>query len=311
MEKGLINEAGKEKEKDKFDLRKMVKLIEKDKTLMDKYMDLYSKYRENLNYHYNESLLAIIYLFAVLKDSKLRNQYNGISVIESDPTRVLGEQEDYMEETTTASSAGQYSTKFAFKKGKPSSKATVPGGVRIEPNRERHTQGVDSFDVMGEARKTDSLANAEKIGTHNRKNADSDRMEFMKDFFKDGKLTFKDYFMKVADGDSKKEGDLVAHRNTSEEEEQVDLHRGRGMESLDPDYKDEEWEKRQAKSMKSPNTDLDMYEKGVKRKAERNRFKKTVYPKTSQPVHNIKESKADPFERVEDLLNYFDWIDKR
>lgn len=268
--------------KDKsFNLRKMVKMVDQHKKLRDIYMKIYTESYKDLGYHYNEIIMGLLYILYVMKDDKLLRQYNDLKTRETDPTRIINEEEedfDNLEETTTSASSGAYATKFAFAKGKGRYEDTVtfPDGKKVKINTDKHDQGVNTF--KEEFEKTDSLKHVEKIKKETAKLYNQDyKTKSLDDLFDFSK-------------DSKKEEEIVKRRLTDEENEEIIKNRGRGMEAIEPDIENQEFEERIKKQMKSPNTDLDMYKHREIKKKEREKALNQRYPKVANPVINVKES---------------------
>lgn len=235
------------KDKD-FNLRKMVKLVNDTPKLSRIYMDYYTESQKDLGYHYNEIIMGLIYLLQVKKDSSLQKKYATYRVTDDDPTRIINEEE--IDETTTASSSGSYSSPNFVANGKSifSVKPAFQNGTKVKMNTNKHPQGIDTF----VEEKTKNMKDVEKIQKETEKLSKQDEKISN---IKKGAKNLKDLIK--YDKDSFDKEDLVKRNLTDEENEEILKNRGMGMEDVDVDNK--EWEDRVKKQMKSPNTDLDMF----------------------------------------------------
>lgn len=108
----------------KFQLRKMAVFTRKKDFLIKEYKKLYEKYKEGLGYHYNEIILAILFIKYVVNNPEMFTQYEETFIKGDEPTKIL-------DETTTASASGQYSTPFAFSKKNLSGRTIYKGGTKV------------------------------------------------------------------------------------------------------------------------------------------------------------------------------------
>lgn len=102
-----------------FNLRKMVKLLKHFSELKQKYDGYLSKYEKNLGYHYNEIILAMIYLFYVRPNKEFFGHYKKLKVHKDDPTKFDDDSLEDMDEITSAGGMGAsyaYSTPKAWSK---------------------------------------------------------------------------------------------------------------------------------------------------------------------------------------------------
>lgn len=264
-----------------FEIRKMVKMVNNNSKLTEMYMNLYSKFKTKLGYHFNEIILAIIFMFKVEKSDKLSREYDSLKVIDSDPTKVLQEDSDskpskgnvFMEmceevkkmgldEMTSTASAGSYAyaTPKAFA-SKPTQKPIFRGGTQVK--------------MKEDWEKTPSVKNAINVGKENRKNAEKDFDFSFKDAFKEGSYEkYLDY-----EDDTKSWDELPARRNEKSEDEYIDTNRGGGMEHLELDFPNEMWEKRRDEVLGKERA-----EKAEKTRDARKDAKEQGYPKVSVPV---------------------------
>jgi len=103
-----------------FNLRKMIKLLKHFSKLKNKYDEYLEKYEKNLGYHFNEIILAMVYLFYVRTNDEYFKQYKKLKVTKDDPTKF--EEPDFddgMNEITSAGGMGasySYSTPKAWSK---------------------------------------------------------------------------------------------------------------------------------------------------------------------------------------------------
>jgi hypothetical protein len=102
-----------------------------------------------------------------------------------------------------------------------------------------------------------------------------------KDAFKSG--SYADY-LKMED-DSLEWVDLVARRNTEEEDEKIKNERGGGMQHIEPDFPNEEWEQRRDDDLGD-----EMAKDAEEVRKHRKDAKEAGYPKVAVPMKEIKES---------------------
>jgi len=111
----------------KFQLRKMAVFARKKDFLLKEYKKLYEKYKEGLGYHYNEIMLALLFIKYIVNNQELFTEYEQTFIKGDEPTKIL-------DETTTASASGQYSTPFAFSKKNLSGRSIYKGGTQVKKN---------------------------------------------------------------------------------------------------------------------------------------------------------------------------------
>lgn len=259
-----------------FKIKKAAFLTKRKTELKKYYKELFSKYKNDLGYHYNEIILAIIYIFKIKKDKELFRIYKNISVSDSDDSIVLTDKErKMMGETTTAASSGAYVTPFAWAKDKNSHTAgkepMYKGGTKV-----KHYEAMELKDFLNleEDKKTDSIKKKDSIGRETEKLTKKDMDALNK---------------KVQDFNEPDEGikdeDLKKYPIKDEEQEEREEVL-RGMEAIDYDRISDETEKRIKDEMDSENTDFklsDRRERQLKRSREerRNFYKKTDIGKTT------------------------------
>jgi hypothetical protein len=297
----------------KFQLKKMAILVKRYTPLLQAYLKLYKKYKGALGYHYNEIMLAWLFVQYILTNEKLYNEYMSIVVMPKDKgviykdgkfveseipanKELLLDEEEDLSETTTSASSGAYVGKATFNKGKKMNKGKAPFTHTVKSvhsvrqndsmyeNKQKQKMNFQfdkhPLDILAEEGKISAAANAayNNARKENKKNFDKD---FKNSNTKKVISKEKEYYDPYKyDKDAYDEKEIKKFGNNTsyyDEVEKSNVDFRRGMESLIYDLGDkyDELEKQYKKSMTDKEA-KDMIKKIKKKEADYKQYRSST-----------------------------------
>lgn len=261
----MIKEEQNNKSNKVFNLPQMETLVQQDKFLGNEYKKMsagkedkdgdFMTPEDRYGYHWNETILIILYNKHVINDAKLLSKYKSMKNKAKKRTKrgmlKLDEENVEIQETTTSASSGQFSSPFAFsskgdfskdmrKQKKGMTKAPIITRQTMIPNLMSSelnewlnpSKHIDYFNQLKEEKEIPSIAFINKIKTQNGKNTKSDLSKGNLDNTKPEGGSFVELFKNTYSKDSLPKKDLKKFSFSSEEEKEMWMNRGRGLQDV-------------------------------------------------------------------------------
>lgn len=142
---GVLNEKEQSLKKKIFDLAKMETLVHNDEKLSSIYNDMAEEGEEKYGYHYNETIMNIMFNEHILNNPKYLAKYRatqpkkktrrdkyGVKDLKKKDNTTKEEDKEETNETTTAGSSGQYATPAAWSStGQPKMRKPIWNGGAV------------------------------------------------------------------------------------------------------------------------------------------------------------------------------------